>query len=290
MYSYRKRIFSWKISLSIPTECSRIETIFCFWRWDKLAQIFPCVNRFEWLRKLPDLLCKIPGWHWSWAMGILLGILSWNFWTHRGRGCNRRSLRCQSACSRLCWWSGGVCRERRQRSVSQPFLMRPDETVHSHSWSISWAAARHITDCSTNKASQDTLKIEEFWVFHSGLFFSSFTRKNKVTSYDAVSCYCRFGAGICARVWKKVCFTATDLFKPTVSPAKLLQTSEPPQLSSSTTVSVRRLRVALCKIHAWNWRSKITKVYLGWNSAGVSSHENKQILQNRFLEHLCCAK
>lgn len=217
-------------------------------------------------RKTPREMLQNTGWHWSWMMGILLGTLSWNFWTRRGRGCDRRSLRCcQSACSRLCWWSGGVCRERRQQSVSQPFLMRPDETVHSHSCSISWAAARHITDCSTNKASQDTLKIEEF--FTPVVFFSSFTRKNKVTSHDVVRCYCRFrlrGAGICACVWKKVCFTATDSFKPTISPAKLLQSSEQPQLRSSTTVSVRRLKVAWCKIHTCNWRSKITSVYLGW--------------------------
>lgn len=94
MYSYRKRIFSWKMSLSIPTVCSRIESNFCFWRWDKLSQIFTCVNQSEWLGKLAERCCKIPGWHWSWMMGILLGILSWNFWTRRGRGCNRRSLRC----------------------------------------------------------------------------------------------------------------------------------------------------------------------------------------------------
>lgn len=79
MYSYRKRIFSWKISLSIPTVCSRIESNFCFWQWDELSQIFPCVNnQFELLRKLPERCCKIPGWHLRWMMGFLLGILSWN--------------------------------------------------------------------------------------------------------------------------------------------------------------------------------------------------------------------
>lgn len=110
------------------------------------------------------------------------------------------------------------------------------------------------------------LKLRSFWFF-APVFFSSFTRKNKVTSHDVVSCYCRFrlrGAGICARMWNKVCFTATDSFKPTISPAKLLQSSEPPQPSSSTTVSVRRLQVAWSKIYTWNWRSKISKVYLGW--------------------------
>lgn len=128
------------------------------------------------------------------------------------------------------------------------------------------------------------LKLRSFCFLTTVFFFSSFTHKNKVASHDVVSCYCRLrlhGVGICARVWNKVCFKATDSFKPTISPAKLLQSSEPPQLSSSTTVSVRRLQVAWCKMHTWIWRYQ--GLFRLINSARVSSHENKQISQNRFL-------